>query len=146
MSIFYHGSQQQDLKILKPSPSILMDGKSVVFATPSLTLAITMIPKWNNDDFEVGSYQGQLYCIEQYQHAFRDKMNHVNGVVYQVSTHLFHSDERVGMIHHEYISNENVPVLGTIKIDNVLATLKASKDIHLVTFEDKMKAIFSLKK
>lgn len=131
----YHGSQARIRKWLEPKPSRVLKGESAVFATPVYELALAFIPKWSDDDFELGFINDELVWAEKRRHAFRDLVKGRSGYVHTVSSSDFQSDACLGMPRHEFIHRDRVRILETEHVTDVYQALKRHA-IVLTRYDD----------
>lgn len=139
----YHGSKKLIKNTLLPFPSKVVNGDMKVFATPSKGFALMFMgKKWHDDDIELGynNEKNILYAIEKKKNIFKKVFVNRTGYLYKVSAKQFHTDDRLGMKHHEFIADEPVKIISTIVINDVYKELLKS-NIILYTF-DKIKFIY----
>lgn len=77
--MFYHGSKHDIIGPLKPTPSDLVDGESVVYATNMYWLAVFFAS--GADDFHFGSgfIDGNPYIIEKHPGAIDEFLRGKSG-------------------------------------------------------------------
>ena len=139
----YHGSSKLIKDIIYPNPSKVLDGDSRVFSTQSKGFALMFMGKrWKDKDIELGSHSEKhiLYAIERKPGMFQKVFAHKTGYLYKLKSAQFHTDKRLGMQYHEFISDEPVKIIKTIVVKDVYQELRKS-DILLFTF-DKIKFIY----
>jgi hypothetical protein len=113
----FHGSKNE-LSSLIPFPSHLSD-KPVVFAG-KLWVALSFIPKWNDNDIEHGTING-IPTIKSKNKNAQDLFN-TSGFIYVLPNEKFTQTKEIAG--YEFISYAEVPVIKTFKIDNVFNALK----------------------
>jgi len=141
---YYHGSQKEIKNFILPRQSNVINKEKAVFATQEKWLAVFFIAPANDSDIECGFYKGQALIIEQYPNAF-DKLK-IPGYIYSVDKKYFSSDPRLGMLDHEFISREKVPIKTSKVIKNVYGFLKRQKKLWMIPFEKKMEYIYKARK
>jgi hypothetical protein len=106
----FHGSEKKinDNQLL-PRPSRLMDGQSVVFATNQRWIALVCICRSNDADLEFGFENGRPYIKELWAHAFA--IINKPGYIYTVMAEDFESDQRLGMVNHEFVAHSPVDIV-----------------------------------
>jgi hypothetical protein len=139
---YYHGSEKNITgTVLDPRPSRVIDNEKAVFATNTKALALLFIPKWSDNDFELTCYNNHIYFIENYPNAFDHIFSDKSGYIYQVDKQKFHSDDRLGMKNHEFISDSTVQIQKKEYIPDIVSILKQQTDIRIIKFDNKMKWI-----
>ena len=93
-----------------------------MFATDQRWLALVFIPKHTGADLDIGFLNDEPYIEEMYPGAF-NLLKGASGYIYTVDGTPFHSDPRLGMLQHEFISDNPVPILSTEKVDDVWQAL-----------------------
>lgn len=136
---YYHGSNNGSIKILEPRPSNLIKERKVVFATNNLSFALMFLGKWTDADISLGSINGKLYAMELYPDAF-DKLR-IPGYIYYLDPKYFHSDNRVGTRHHEFVSFEQVPVIKKKYFSDSFQEMKKLQKIKFIYFDQLEKFI-----
>jgi hypothetical protein len=132
---YYHGSSKLIDGYLEPRSSRVIDNEKAVFATPSKEFALAFMgEKWNDNDFDLGSNGRYLHMVERRRGNF-EKFFNVDGYLYKVNKSGFRSDKRLGMPDHEVICDDNVKILSTQYIPNILNALRKSK-IVMIKYDD----------
>lgn len=132
MTTYYHGSSLL-ISELEPRPSRVIDNELAVFATNTRWLAAFFAA--GNNDIGCGFFNDAPYIIEESAGGFDRYLKNVQGYIYHVSPTNFHSDCRLGMKRHEFISRENVKIMSVEKIGDIYAELVAA-NIAIITFDD----------
>lgn len=142
---FFHGSQNKIQKYLEPRPSVIMNNKPVVFATNTKWLALVFIAHSANTDLNIGFIGDIPYIMELYPKAF-EKLLNIPGYLYYLNPKYFHSDSKLGMQNHEFISEQKIPILKTEKINNIFESLKKKTSVKLVYFHEMENCIYEILK
>jgi|SRR6056297_1982384 len=121
----YHGSDQL-LDIINPKHSNLIDA-DVVFGTPSKYMASCFIPRWTDEEVEMGHIDGRLYIKELVSDALTKW--HCSGYIYQLDSVDFSTHENLGM-RDEFISYVSHKPKKVIYVNNVIDFIKDHIDIH----------------
>lgn len=120
MAYLYHGSPIGGLKVLKPYPSDLQDGRSVLFAGKRW-VAISNVQKWTDGDIKQGTVNGKPYMKEVYSGAF-DMVYHQGGYLYTVPSQRFKRDDII--YGYEYYSETPVKPIKVEFIEDPVAELQ----------------------
>lgn len=140
--LLYHGSSK-DLDILKPMASKVIDGEAAVFATNAKFLAIIFIASNATDsDIDIGFIHDVPYILEQWPGAFDKFLKGRAGYLYYVNAENFHSDKRLGMHNHEFISNNDEKILKKERIEDIYEALLKT-DVNIVDYDSKMECIYN---
>jgi len=132
--VLFHGSPQQLLS-LKPAPSRVLKGDAVVFATHCRWLALVFAAHTSDDDLDFGFYNGIPYIAEKRPYAFG--ILHKGGYIHTVSAAGFTKDKRLGMVNHEFINQNEVPVLDHEYIPSIISALeKYDYHVLMVDFDE----------
>lgn len=132
MQPLYHGSQQQDLTILEPAPSTLLDGQAAVFATVSRTAALCFIGRWSDEDIVHSVHGDRNHLQEVYPGAFEKFFKGKSGSIYTVNPDNFQSNFKGGDLGYERFSSMPVTPTQEEKIPDIWEALLQSEDIDLV--------------
>lgn len=126
-SFLYHGSgiALNIGEYLKPNPSNILNGESMVFATDDYSLAMFFVRQWSKNDFYLGyNKNDNLTMTETYPNQFNKMFQGQSGYIYVVSKKDFSRDKRLGMYDHEFISRNSVKILDRVFIQDTLSFLK----------------------
>lgn len=80
------------------------------------------IPRHTDADLDIGFINDEPYVEEVYAGAF-DLLKRVSGYIYTLDGAPFHSDPRLGMLEHEFISEHSVPIISTETVCDVWEAL-----------------------
>lgn len=116
----FHGSPEGNLRVLKPTHTLLTNGQPVVFAGKAWA-AVASTAKWNDDDFDQGTINGVPYMEAKKPGAFSRYKD--GGWIYVVSPMDFEWDSR--LTRFEFISRKPVEVIWGIYVKNPVYTMKA---------------------
>jgi hypothetical protein len=129
----YHGSTVKlDIEDrLIPFRSALLDGELAVYATPQYMLALAFAVSTPDRELSIGfvsDSQGNqvLYLRELAPGVFEKYYAEKSAYVYTVDSDFFHSDSRLSMHGHEFISFEPVPIMAIKLVPDLLHALKIS--------------------
>ena len=143
MDTLYHGSKYPNLTVIKPSHHNVVDGKAVVFATPDIRFALSMI-HGTGDQIAVGytvntkTGEEEMYLDEIQPGAL--ELLDAPGYLYEVSADGFYQDKR--LIRVEMIRDTEITVIQATKIENVLQEMK-KYDISITKYDDVPEAMRS---
>lgn len=128
----YHGSNSIIKGNITPYQSKIMEGERVIFATPNFDLSVIFIPKWSDEDLDLGRMEGEpLFEVkERYKGAF-EKLK-ISGYVYTLRSDNFKKDDGLGMS-EEFVSFHEEDVLCIDEIHNVYEYIKGKKECFLLT-------------
>ncbi len=143
MDTLYHGSKHPNLTVIKPSRHNVVDGKAVVFATPDIRFALSMI-YGTGDQIAVGytvntkTGEEEMYLDEIQLDALAllnasGYLLDAPGYLYEVSADGFYQDKR--LIRVEMIRDTEITVIQATKIENVLQEMK-KYDISITKYDD----------
>lgn len=136
---YFHGSPTLINDYLEPRSSQVIDNESAVFATNTRWIALLSIAKTKND-FEFGFINSKPYILENEPGRFQTLLTGLNGYIYYVYKNSFHSDKRLGMPGHEFVSSDKVKIIKTEQINDVYDALLKT-DVALIKFDDKIDCI-----
>lgn len=122
---------------LLPMPSRVLDGERAVFATNRRWIALLNIVPFTGADLDYGyDEDGRAYIREMYPDAFSKLRLQRVGFIYTVASSGFHTDARLGMPGHEFISGEPVSIIGVEEIDDLYYTiLEDEEEVFLFDYE-----------
>jgi hypothetical protein len=138
MGVLFHGSPKK-LALLKPARSLLIENAEVVFATPSRWLALVFCAHTTSRELDFGFVNGVPYIAELHEGAFSLLKTH--GYIHTVAAHAFHSDSRVGMRDHEFVSAHSVPVLEREYIEDIYTDLRRFDNLKMLTYAEHLAAL-----
>lgn len=117
--VLYHGSNKLT-KVIQPHKST--HGTSEVYACADRDFALCYSGKqWNDFNISQAYYNGELILTEIEEGAFT-KFFDCSGYIYTVS-----KDNFTKINNREYVCHTSVPVISSVRIDNVLSELKRLK-------------------
>lgn len=117
--VLYHGSNKLT-KVIQPHKST--HGTSEVYACADRDFALCYSGKqWNDFNISQAYYNGELILTEIEEGAF-NKFFDCPGYIYTVS-----KDNFTKINNREYVCHTSVPVISSVRIDNVLSELKRLK-------------------
>jgi len=132
----YHGSPVK-LSVLEPRSSKVIDGEKAVFATDEKWIAMAFIPRWTDDDINLGFHSDGkttvAYLAEMRENAF--DVFKTSGYVYSVNSAGFIGDPRLGLRGHEFINKSTVKVKEAEHIVDIWTELRKHK-VNFVRFTD----------
>jgi hypothetical protein len=126
--VLFHGSPQR-LTVIEPAPSRLLRGAEVVYATPSRWLALVFAAHTTDADLEFGFRNGEPYIKEMRENAF--DLLKKPGFIHTIQAFGFHSDSRLGMRNHEFITNTEKPVVECESVPNLFDDLLRFPNLRL---------------
>ena len=121
--------------MISPAPCKMLSNTPVVFASPSKTVAVVFSAKWSGRQFEFGSINQAIYLREKEKGAFERVFAGKRGYVHGVDHRYFKKDARLGMVHHEFISERTERVHRVETIEDVGAWLLAHPERIRVVFK-----------
>ena len=126
---FYHGSDVLTFT-LKPFPSKLVNGASVVFFTPNRIFAGLFIGKWNDDILEVGFVDDELYIkpVDGDLNTVLRIFNKMNGYIYHTFTSTKKCEKMIfyqtpNMMRQEWVCEGEIKFNGFEVISAVYGTI-----------------------
>ena len=130
MTIYYHGSDQMDLNIIKPK--ISTHGKKYVYATKYKNLALIFLSRWNDFLLTLGTNiiknNLKITLVERHKNIIKDVFQNKNGTIYTLESDNF--KQIPDMWEFEYISEkEEIPIKMEI-IENILDKINELKFVN----------------
>ena len=130
--MFWHGSARQ-CTVLLPHVCHLLDGRAVVLASSSQTVAAVFSRKWTDRDFEFGRVvdEGKSWLVltEKRKGAFSEIFEGQEAFLHGVDHRRFNQDKRLGTCHHEFVSYAVEPVIKNLHFEDVGGWLR-KRDFH----------------
>lgn len=131
--LIYHGSPHK-IDTFEPKPHYLTGGKSVVFGTPIIEIALASVAPWRDSDFEQGVIdEDPPYMLEQYPNAFEKIYGNASGYLYVLDSKPFYWQDN--LTRFEYVSDTAPKILDVFFVPNALEALLDS-EMQLVLYED----------
>jgi len=131
--ILYHGSPKNKLKSIKPQRQTFRDKAepALVFATPSLPLALIFTTNPSDKWAQMGCFGKQYYIVIKNNQKYKIKKS--NGSVYILETKNFSCDHHKGMGFDEWFSQEPIKPIKTIFYPTLFkAMIKNKINIYFV--------------
>lgn len=133
--MLYHGSNNFITDCIEPRVSF--DYKPLVYATDDLAYAIVRSGAFNilDDDIVIKEdYDGEKLTLVELKDGSFNKVFNTFGYVYVINEEYFNKSDN-GL---EYVSENKVPYVYVIKIDNVLSTISSitNSKVGLVWHKD----------
>ena len=124
VGVLFHGSPTP-LETLKPFPSRVVDDEPWVFGTPSRWLALVFSAQARSHTLDYGFIKGKPYIAEMYPGAFQALKK--PGSLHLISADGFRSDPRLGLRRHEFIRQEETPVIERENVPNIYEDLQRQR-------------------
>ena len=146
MDTLYHGSKHANLTVIKPSRHNAVAGKAVVFASPDIRFALSMI-FGTGEQIAVGytinakTGEEEMYLDELQPNAF--ELLNAPGYLYEVSADGFYQNKR--LMSAEMIRDKETKVVRVTEIENVLLEIK-KYNISITKYDDVPEAMRSRNK
>lgn len=134
MGVLYHGSNTGGIAVLEPRPTVFMDDRPLVWATPSRAIALSFVGRWDDQDIKHQTIDGKPRMTERVAGAFETHFKGVKAFIYTVSSEGF-TDEDDRLYNYELFNPNPVPVLSVEEIDDAWDALQAQTEIELVRFQ-----------
>ena len=140
MSVYYHGSDQKNLSVIKPN--ISTHGKKYIYATKYRSIAILFLSRWNDFLLTLGTAiinnRLKIALVERYENAINDIYSKKSGVIYTLNSDNFRQEKDTWEF--EYISEQEERPVSSEIIINILDEiniLKKEGDIEIFYYPDR---------
>lgn len=137
-----HGSPDSiQGRTIEVSPSPLLSGARVVFATTEFWMAVFFALHMKDDCFECGYINGKPYILENKAGLLEElRQTPRIGYVHVISSEKFFRDPM--LMKQEYVCLSSANVQDTQKVDDILKEL-LKQNVEIISFEEKMEWIES---
>jgi hypothetical protein len=140
MSIYYHGSEQKNLLVIKPNVST--HGKKYIYAAKYRSIALLFLSRWNDFLLTLGTdYINNrliITLVERYENAINNIYSDKSGVIYTIDSKNFRQEK--DMWEFEYISEQNERPISCETINNILEEiniLRKNGEIEIYYYPDR---------
>ena len=144
MSILYHGSEQENLSVIKPN--ISTHGKKYVYATKYWNIALVFLSRWNDFLLTLGTdivnNKLKITLVERHKNIVEKIYSKKSGVIYKLNSENFRQEK--DMWEFEYISEHDEKPISCKIIKNILdeiVTLNKNGEIQIFYYPNRPKNI-----